>query len=240
MNSQPSNQLRLGILICGHSAEAVVAEMGTYDKAFMRLLGPESFDYQVFSVVDNEFPESTEAADAWLLTGSKHGVYDNLAWIASLENFVREIYEQGLPLVGICFGHQLIAQALGGKVEKFAGGWIAGTEHYQFSDDTPLDSVVLNAWHQDQVVEKPDDARVVASSAGCQVAALEYRTNTISLQAHPEFDNNYLSLLLEHRSSALTPNVLEQARNSHGQNLTSQPIADWLKQALTSGPNRDR
>jgi len=232
MNTPSGNRARLGILMCGHSPDAIVEAFGAYDRAFVRLLGPEKHDYQVYFPVDGDFPESVKDADAWLITGSKHGVYDELPWIAPLEDFVREIYAQQLPMIGICFGHQLMAQALGGQVEKFAGGWVAGTEHYQFSEDTGFDKVLLNAWHQDQVIEKPADSRVIGTSERCKLAALEYRANTVSLQPHPEFNNDYLDLLLEHRGDALPIDIKRQAEESVGQTLHTAAVADWLNQIL--------
>src|SRR5690606_32956787 len=110
-------------------------------------------------------------AEGWLLTGSRHGVYDGLPFIAPLEAFVRDAYAAGVPLVGVCFGHQLIAQALGGRVEKFDGGWAVGRHSYAFEG---VGEVALNAWHQDQVIEAPAGARQVASSEFCKNAALVY------------------------------------------------------------------
>ncbi len=235
MTSQTTQKRRLGILICGHSPDAVVDAFGRYDKAFAKLLGPNTYEYKPYFPVDNEFPASVEEADAWLLTGSKHGVYDDLPWIAPLEAFVREIYAAHLPMVGICFGHQLMAQALGGQVEKYSGGWIAGTQCYQFNDNTSLNNVVLNAWHQDQITKKPENARVLASSDECQYAVLEYRSNTVSLQPHPEFDNDYLQLLLKHRGESLPQPIRQFAQDALGQDLQQKAIADWLNRVL--GPS---
>lgn len=234
MTTQCTTKQRLGILVCGHSPEPIVKVYGQYDQAFARLLGPDTYDYHSFFPVDNHFPSSADDADAWLLTGSKHGVYEDLPWISPLEELVREIYAKQLPLVGICFGHQIMAQALGGKVEKYTGGWVAGTEHYQFEPETGFNQVVLNAWHQDQVVEKPTDAKVIGSSASCQFAALEYRSNTVSLQPHPEFDNNFTESILEHRGESLPANSRAQAAKSLGQELSAVEIATWLNKRLMS------
>ena len=82
-------------------------------------------------IADNEFPAGPDAADGWLITGSKHGAYEDHDWIPPLEQLIRDIYAAGRPLVGVCFGHQIIAQALGGTVEKFKGGWSVGHTTYE-------------------------------------------------------------------------------------------------------------
>jgi len=135
-------------------------------------------------------------------------------------------------MVGICFGHQIIAQALGGKVEKFNGGWIAGTREYRLDEQIGASKAVLNAWHQDQVVSLPDGAESLGSSENCQYAAIAYNEHTASLQPHPEFENDYLELLLVERGDALPSSIRTQAGKSLGQNLNNKKIADWLIRVL--------
>ena len=115
--------MKIGILQTGHSPDNMKEAMGDYGQMFEKLLDNRGFTFQIWSVVDNEFPASAMDADGWLITGSKFGAYEDHDWIAPLEELIRAIRETGKPLVGVCFGHQIIAQALGGTVEKFAGGW---------------------------------------------------------------------------------------------------------------------
>ncbi len=235
MTTQPNSKPRLGILMCGHSPDRIVEAFGRYDTVFSALLGPDEFTYQPYFVVDNNFPESINDADAWLLTGSKHGAYEPHDWIKPLESLIQQIYAAGQPMVGICFGHQIMAQALGGTVVKHDGGWIVGTQHYAFEPEVGQENMILNAWHQDQVVSLPPDASVVGASDTCAYAALSYRTNTVSIQPHPEFENDYLSMLLAERGkTALPKQDFERAASSLGQNLTNRVIARWLRDALKS------
>jgi len=236
MTSQLTQKPRLGILVCGHSPDNVVKAYGRYNTLFEKLLGPEQFSYQSYWVVDNEFPSSVDDADAWLISGSRHGAYEDLSWIKPLETLIRQIYTRHIPMVGICFGHQIIAQALGGRVIKHDGGWIAGTEQYVFDIEPGVEKVVLNAWHQDQVVELPPDARVIGSSDTCANAALIYNQNTVSLQPHPEFENAYVKLLLTERGHVLPNDRRRHAEQSLHQALTNKRIAQWLTQIL-SKPN---
>lgn len=234
MMTKSTKKATLGILMCGHSPDKVIEQYGPYSGLFERLLGPDSFDYLTFNVVDGVIPPSIDTADAWLITGSKHGVYEPLPWIAPLEEFIREVFAAQKPMVGICFGHQVLTQALGGKVEKFDGGWIAGTRDYQFDAKMGVESAVLNAWHQDQVVALPENAVSLGTSENCQYAAIAYSENTVSLQPHPEFENDYITLLLQERGDALPAKHLQQAAASIGQNLTNKDIAQWLRTILSS------
>lgn len=231
-SSRTDDKRKLGILLCGDSPEKIIDRYGRYDGLFKTLLGPDAFHYKTYSVIDGDIPASIQAADAWLITGSRHGAYDPLPWIAPLEAFIRQAFAANMPMVGICFGHQIMAQALGGKVAKFDGGWITGTRRYHLDTQIGIDSAVLNAWHQDQVLELPDSARALGFSDHCRYAAIGYGDHSVSLQPHPEFENDYVELLLEERGSVLPPEVREAAKASLGQELNNRPIAQWLHGVL--------
>jgi len=166
----------LGILVCGHAPEELLEALPDYPDLFVRMLGAETFDYRRYAVVDGEAVPAANDCDAWLITGSRHGVYEDHPWIAPLEALVREVHRgdgegrPGGPLVGICFGHQLVAQALGGRVEKHHDGWSVGRVEYRL--DTQPDPVPLMAYHQDQIQEPPPGSRVIGESDFCRYAAL--------------------------------------------------------------------
>jgi len=234
MTQANTTKKRLGILVCGHTPDEMVETHGNYGLMFQQFLGFDSFDYQVHLVVDNEFPESIDSADAWLLSGSKHGVYEDHDWIKPLEKFVQDAYAADIPLVGICFGHQLLAQALGGKVEKFDGGWATGRIEYNMDKSVlGTDDTALLAWHQDQVVELPPEAKVVGSNEFCQYAALAYGDGkALSLQPHPEFNDQFVSDLIEARGGVIPAENREYATNSIGQPLANETIAQTLRKFL--------
>jgi GMP synthase-like glutamine amidotransferase len=214
----------IGILQTGHTPEDLVDEAGDYPSMFVRLLDGHGFSFRTWRVVDMEFPASAAAADAWLLTGSRHGAYEDHPFIPPLEALIRDAYAQGVPLVGICFGHQIIAQALGGRVEKFAGGWSVGPTEYRFGD-RPL---MLNAWHQDQVVALPPGAEVVASSPFCANAALLYGDRAFTVQAHPEYGDDFLVGLMRTRGGAVPPDRLAAAQARLGTPLDRAEVADRI------------
>jgi GMP synthase-like glutamine amidotransferase len=191
----------IGILQTGHAPDTLQSRWGAYPTMFERFLSNEGMEFRTYSVVDMEFPGAVHDCDGWLLTGSRHGAYEDHPFIPPLEEFIRAAFAQGVPMVGICFGHQIIAQALGGKVEKFKNGWAVGPTEYDFGGAT----LRLNAWHQDQVVERPPGAEVLASNAFCANAALVYGDKALTVQAHPEFPNAFLGQLAETRGRGVVP-----------------------------------
>ena len=211
----------IGILQTGYAPDAL-REDGDYPDMFERLLDGHGFDFRTWRVVDTEFPASVTEADGWLITGSKHGVYEDHAFIAPLEQFVRDAFAARVPVAGICFGHQVMATALGGKVEKFSGGWSVGPTEYDFGGER----LVLNAWHQDQVVAPPPGAEVIATTPFCAHAGFAYGDRGISVQPHPEFADDFVAGLIESRGRGLVPDAqLDDAKARLGQKLDTDRIA---------------
>lgn len=198
--------MKIGILQTGEAPEAL-REMGDYPDLFVRLLAGHGFDFATYPVLRGDFPAHVTDCDGWLITGSRHGAYEDHPWIPPLEDFIRAAYAAGVPMVGVCFGHQIIAQAMGGRVEKYSKGWSAGATVYDFGGE----KVKLNAWHQDQVVVKPDTATRIASNDFCENAALLYDDRIFTVQAHPEFDQKFMEGLIEKRGKGLVPEAVLSA-----------------------------
>lgn len=219
--------MRIGILQTGQSPDEIRAKHGDYDQFFVKYLGGRGFEFDSYPVLDGILPEGPEAADGWLITGSRFGVYEDHAWIPALEDFVRRVYAVGVPIVGVCFGHQILAQALGGRVEKFDGGWSVGPQDY--TSDMFGDQSII-AWHQDQVTQRPADATVVASSEFCENAMLLYGKKALTIQPHPEFTAAFLADLLATRGKVLPDAIREEASRNSDAPLTSQHFADHITQ----------
>lgn len=205
--------ITIGVLQTGKVGGAMGEEFGEFPDMFKALLGEEDFTYQIYPVVDGTFPSAPSECDAWIVTGSKHGVYEEHAWIPPLENFIRELVKSKVPTMGICFGHQVMAQAMGGTVIKHPSGWGVGVHEYDHHDTDG--KVRLLAFHQDQVIKKPESAEVTHSSDFCEFAGLRYHENCFSLQPHPEHTVEFTrALLVERRGAIIDTEVADIALDS--------------------------
>ena len=200
----------IGILQTGEAPANLAPSSGDYPDMFQRLLADQGLSFRTYRVLDSQFPASITECDGWLLTGSRFGAYEDHAFIPPLEQFIRDAYAAAVPMVGICFGHQIIAQALGGKVEKFSKGWSVGPTDYDFNGQT----LRLNAWHQDQVTRRPEGATVVACNEFCENAALIYGDRAFTVQAHPEFRSDFVDGLMKTRGKGLVPDALMEAASA--------------------------
>ncbi|HEY0275345.1 MAG TPA: type 1 glutamine amidotransferase, partial [Paenirhodobacter sp.] len=156
--------MQIGILQTGQSPDALRVTDGDYPDMFEHLLAGHEFTYRIWRAAEMDLPTDVHACDGWLITGSRFGVYEDHPFIVPLEDFIRRAIAAGVPMVGICFGHQIIAQAMGGKVEKYPGGWAIGAQDYTIDGA----AVTLNAWHQDQVTRVPEGAQVIGCNDFCE------------------------------------------------------------------------
>ena len=216
--------MQIGILQTGESPDAL-RDQGDYPDFFETLLAGRGLTFRRWAVLRSEFPASVQDCDGWLIPGSRFGAYEDHPWIPPLEAFIRTAYAAHVPVVGVCFGHQIIAQAMGGKVEKYQGGWSVGPTKYDFGDRT----YTLNAWHQDQVTVKPEGAQVIASTDFCQNAALLYADRMFTVQPHPEFRREFVEGLIRFRGPGLVPDpVLADATARLDTPLDSRSMADRI------------
>lgn len=195
--------MKVGILKTGRPPKPAIPQFGTYPDMFMRLLGPDAYDWRVYAADEGELPDAPEDCAAYIVTGSAAGVYESDPWIGELLDWLRAARGRA-KLVGICFGHQAMAQAFGGQVIKSPKGWAIGQQNYHvlraepWMDGPP--AIRLPGSHQDQVVELPPNAEVVAASAFTPLGALAWRDQpAISMQLHPEFEPAYARALIEAR-----------------------------------------
>lgn len=231
--------MNIGILETGLLNEKLDGQYEPYPVMFAALLdrAGKGLSYQSYSVINGEMPDSVHECDGWLITGSRHGVYENLPWMLDLQAFIREIDAAKVPLVGICFGHQVVAQALGGEVVESDKGWGIGVQSYQIDNVQPWmqqtpDQVHIYAFHQDQIVKLPPQAQVYSSSEFCLYAGLSYGDSIITMQAHPEFEEEYEVALLEMYGGNIVSEIeakeaLEWMRST-GQKADTQMLAEWI------------
>jgi GMP synthase-like glutamine amidotransferase len=223
--------MKLAILETGRPPGDLGGTFGDYPAMFADLLG-EGFEVESFDVQAGQLPDPA-AHGAYLITGSPAGVYDPLPWIAPLEQFIRD--SSHAKMVGICFGHQVMAEALGGHVEKSDKGWGAGLHRYTVVRSEPwIDSagtIAIPASHQDQVVVQPPNSEVVAASDFAPFAALAWTDRpAISFQFHPEFSPAFAKALIEKRYDAV-PNPDAAIASLNAPNDNSR-VAQWIRNFL--------
>jgi GMP synthase-like glutamine amidotransferase len=225
--------MKLAILETGHPPGDLAGRFGDYPAMFANLLGPE-FALEPFDVQAGDLPADAASHHAYLITGSPAGVYDPLPWIAPLSEFIRGVKDR--KMVGICFGHQVMAEALGGHVEKSHKGWGSGLHRYDVVRREPwmngaVTEIAAPASHQDQVVVQPPNTRIVATSDFTPFAALAWTDRpAISFQFHPEFTPDFAKALIRERHDALpNPGPAIASLDSPNDNAL---VAGWIRRFL--------
>jgi GMP synthase-like glutamine amidotransferase len=234
---------RVGVLVCDHVSDRYRAIDGDYIDMFRAMFAAHAPDAAVelvpIDVVGGERPPDPDRFDGWLCTGSRYSVYDDIDWIAELPPFVRDVHAAGVPFVGVCFGHQLLALALGGRVEKAATGWGAGVRRVALDGSSPwmvprAASVALHFMHQDQVVQVPPGGEVLGTADHCRVAVLAVGPATVGVQAHPEFTPAYVDALLADRVARIGDAEVAAARAGLGRPTDEPTVAGWMARLLTA------
>jgi GMP synthase-like glutamine amidotransferase len=225
--------MKLAILETGTPPEPLIERFGRYPAMFERLLGT-GFDFETYDVAAGELPAAAAGHHAYLITGSPAGVYEPLPWIDELKTFLAAARGKA-KLVGICFGHQAMAEAFGGHVEKVEKGWGVGLHTYPIVQREPwmdeVSVVSVPASHQDQVVLQPPHTDILASSIFTPYAALAWRDQpAISFQFHPEFDPNYARALIEARRERLPEP--DAAIASLARPNDNQRVGRWIRNFL--------
>ena len=223
--------MKLGILETGYPPGNLADEFGNYPQMFEQLLGP-GFQVESYDVQNGQLPAPGEHG-AYLITGSPAGVYDPLPWIEPLMQFIRSA--NGAKMIGVCFGHQVMAEALGGHVEKSNKGWGAGLHRYTVVRSEPwIDSsgtIAIPASHQDQVVVQPPNTEVVAASDFTPFASLAWTDRpAISFQFHPEFSPAFAKALIDKRYDVV-PNPETAIASLQAPN-DNQVVGGWIRRFL--------
>ena len=223
--------MKVAILETGRPPGDLDQQFGDYSAMFRQLLG-RGFEIESFDVQAGKLPDPT-AHHAYMITGSPAGVYEPLPWIEPLQEFIRSA--DGAKMVGICFGHQIMAEALGGHVEKSDRGWGAGLHRYTVVRAEPwIDTsgtIAVPASHQDQVVRQPPNTDVVAASDFTPFASLAWRDRpAISFQFHPEFSPAFAKALIEKRYDAVPdPDAAIASLDAPNDNAR---VAQWIRNFL--------
>lgn len=229
--------MKLGILDADKLDAEVIQRYGRYSDMFKSALldiDPE-LSFNIYSVIDEEYPANLDICDAYLLTGSQFSAYDDEPWIHRLKNFISKLYLARKKILGICFGHQMIAHSLGGRVEKSARGWGIGIAETQIYEVMPwmrpqTENICLRVSHQDQVAVLPAGARLIAGNDFCPIAAYQMDQSILCFQGHPEFSADYVRHIIDSRQHRLGNELCQQARNDLWEKTDSRLVLQWMLQ----------
>ena len=232
-------RLRLGLIACDSIWEPLRSAHGDYADmygALLRAAGAD-FDLQTFAAHHGELPGDVTDCDAWLISGSRAAVYDDSkSWIAALMDFVRATHAAGRPQVGVCFGHQLLAHALGGHTGPAPAGWGIGNIDVRLratpAGAPPLATLNLFMAHQDQVTRLPPGARWLAEAAHCPHAAFSLDDCVLGIQPHPEFTAAFMRDMTLEASFMLPPARRAAALASYARPVDNDRVGPWLADFL--------
>ena len=225
----------IGILEADVMDDDVQKRYGGYLDMFEKLLSAADAQlaFQTYQVKLQQYPQHINECDVYLITGSKSSCYEDVDWIHRLKQFVVECFEQEKKLLGICFGHQLIAHALGGRVQKSDKGWGIGlvssdvtqTAHWIVPKQQQVNLLVF---HQDQVTQLPPQASLVASNEFCPIASYHVYGSILTFQGHPEFNHDYLQYLMTIRRDIIGEQAYQQGIESLQQDEDNELVAQWI------------
>ena len=233
--------MKIGILNAIHPDASEVNWDGTpvdvYIRFFKSVDAP--FEFVGYQVAQGEFPDSPEACDGYVITGSPRGVYDDDEWIGQLAQFIRAGYQAGKKLVGICFGHQIIAHSLGGHAEKSDKGYGFGLKQFDVTQKRPWmsdqpDHCSLYFAHQDQVMTLPPEAELLGGNAFCPTALYEIDNRVLGIQGHPEFTPGIMQDIVPSIEDKMAPDALQTALSSLNGTPDNKAVGHWIVNFLKS------
>lgn len=227
--------MKAAILQCDDVLEKFQDEFGNYPAMVERMFNhlDEAIEFDIYNCQLGQLPENINAYDFYITTGSKAAVYDGLAWVTKLLNFIQLLDENKKKFIGICFGHQLIAVLKGYAVEKSPKGWGVGVAQNQIVAhplwmEDQSEGINILVSHQDQIVDLPDEANIIASSDFCPYFIVQWSTHFLSIQGHPEWLNDYSRTLMNDRRAIIPANTIERGLNSLLIQPDNQLFVEWV------------
>jgi len=227
--------MKLGILLCDHVQTALQDEFSDYSDMFSQIISQSDNTIVIafYSVVDGEYPEDIDVCDAYVTSGSKASVNDDVPWIQTLEHFIWRLFLAHKPFVGICFGHQMIAKVLGGEVALSNKGWGVGVakslvhvnKKWMLPQQKQINLVVS---HQEQISRLPPEAEVVMGNDFCPYAMIQVGDHCLGLQGHPEFTRTYCDALMHSRKGLIAKETFCQGIKSLSLSVDERLIMTWL------------
>lgn len=228
--------LRVGLLLCDHLDDDVAARVGDYTELFPDVFAPVGLELVTYDATRGELPSDTAECAGWIVSGSRRSVYEDEPWIRQLQEFVARVVQDRQRLVGVCFGHQMTAQALGGTVEAAETGWGVGVRRFRVVEPAPwmdpVDGFTILMSHRDQVTRLPDGAQVIATAEYCPVGAYRIDDHVFCVQGHPEWVPELSRTLMEQRRAVIGDDVVDEGLASLEVPVDRAPMARWISAFL--------
>jgi GMP synthase-like glutamine amidotransferase len=227
--------VKIGLLQCDHVMPDNRAEFGDYSDFFRSIFhryAPEIV-LDLFDIQQNEYPEEPDRYAGYIGTGSSCSVWEDISWINRFKRFVRDLYHNGNKFIGICFGHQMIAEALGGRCEKFDRGWGIGIKEvtiYRKKDwmNPEQKSYRLIVSHQDQISKLPENSEVLGGNEHCPFSMITVDSHFLGIQAHPEFTPAYSRRLMQSRIDRIGMKAVQMAEKTLEDKTDEAAVTQWM------------
>lgn len=235
-----NNPLNIGLLLCDDIDRPEQAQFGSYAEMYQDNIDRSEKNIRLSPIRCFEGEQLPQPAqyDGYIITGSRSGAYDDLPWIGVLQEFIRACWQQEIKVVGICFGHQIIAHSLGGKAEKAKAGWGFGIHSARITEKKPWmtdleklngDCYNLIVIHQDQVVDVPPQFKTIAESDFCPNSMIVAGNKMLGIQGHPEFNKAFCQFRAEMRKETLGTEVYQATLDSLAKNQPhSKTVLNWV------------
>ncbi len=227
--------MHIGLLLCDHIRPELLAIAGDYPDMFSAMFkqyAPQ-VELSVFDVKAGQYPDDIDHCDAYISSGAAASVFDDEIWIKTFAQYLKHLYLAKKKFIGICFGHQMMAQAFGSEVKLAKNGWGVGVKQYELVTKKhwmkpAVDTINILVSHRDQVDSLPANAQLLAITPDCKIAMYQIGEHFLGLQGHPEFSVEYASALLDYRQKIIPLHILQSAGISLSTELNSQIIVDWI------------
>lgn len=231
--------MKIAILDADHLSPSIIRRYGNYADKIIHLLSPmksqlqNNITFSRYDATKRQLPKSLSEYNLYIITGSQYSTYENKQWIRDLEKLIIKIHNKKIKLIGICFGHQLIAQSLGGKVEKNPKGWELGITATHILNTYPWmepsrEFLFTLVSHQDQIIQLPEDAIHFAETNLCKYSGYTIGNHILGMQCHPEFSKKYVRLIIQLQSKQLSSQDKKSAISSLNQATDQDVISRWL------------
>ena len=235
--------MHIGLLECDEVTGRFAEISGGYREMFAALLPEARFAY--YRAHEGALPASPNACDAWLCTGSRYSAYDTMPWVGALAQFIRDLHVLKKPFVGICFGHQMLAHALGGEVAKAENGWGVGVLPMEIVSSEPWmqpprAEVLIQHMHQDQVQRLPPGSVVLGRSAHCEIGMFRVGETMLGIEGHPEFTPEFSEALIRARSDRIGAERSDTALKGVRQPNDGMLVGRWISRFLQSSGRSKR